>query len=54
MFMFLIGGVYEGRRSDGLRWYMKCAIGMIHVPCFIKIGSGIQMSIGEIHSKAVS
>lgn len=38
----LMEGFYNVRRWDGIRW-------MLHVPSFMKIGSGIQKLMGEVH-----
>jgi hypothetical protein len=37
-----MGGIYEVRRCDGFS-------AMIHIPSFIKTGSGIENLMGRIH-----
>jgi hypothetical protein len=41
MVVLLMGGIYELRHWDG--------VGCYDIPSFMKIGSGIQKLIGEIH-----
>jgi hypothetical protein len=45
-----MGGIYEVRRFDGIRWHDIYNI-HIYVPSFMTVGSGIQVIIGSLPKK---